>query len=100
MTWPLLAALAIGTFALKAAGPLLLGDRPLPRPIALLASLLPAALLAALVMVQTVQGNGGPVMDARLAALGVACVALLLRAPFAVVVIAAVIAAAALRALP
>ncbi|HET7397916.1 MAG TPA: AzlD domain-containing protein [Intrasporangium sp.] len=61
---------------------------------------LPVALLAALVATQALTGHGGaPVLDARLAAVGVAVAALLLRAPFIVVVVAGAVTAAGLRAL-
>jgi branched-subunit amino acid transport protein len=63
-------------------------------------TLLPVALLAALVVVQTVVGPGGSlVLDARLVAVGVAVVLLLLRANFLVIVLAAGATAALLRAL-
>lgn len=59
---------------------------------------LPVALLAALVAVQVFTGDGGAVvLDARAAGLGVAIVALLLRAPFLVVIVAAAATAALLR---
>lgn len=62
--------------------------------------LLPVALLAALVAVQTFAGEGGALtLDARTAGLAVALVALACRAPFLVVVILAAVTAAALRAL-
>ena len=62
--------------------------------------LLPVALLSALVAVQAFTGSGGGfVLDARAAAVGVAAVALLLRAPFLVVVILAAATTAVLRAL-
>jgi hypothetical protein len=61
-------------------------------------SALPVALLAALVAVQTFTGAGGSlVLDARAAAVGVAIVALVLRAPFLVVVVLAALTAALLR---
>jgi uncharacterized membrane protein len=61
-------------------------------------SALPIALLAALVAVQTFTGSGGAfVLDARAAAVGVALVALALRAPFIVVVVLAAVTAALLR---
>ena len=63
-------------------------------------TLLPVALLAALVVVQTVVGPGGSlVLDARIVAVGVAIVLLLLRANFLVIVLAAGATAALLRAL-
>ena len=62
-------------------------------------TLLPVALLTALVVVQTLGGPGGDlVVDARLAAVGVAVVLLLVRANFLVVVVAAGAVAALLRA--
>ena len=62
-------------------------------------TLLPVALLAALVTVQTVVGDGGAlVLDARAAALAVAVVLLLVRANFLVVVVGAALVAGVLRA--
>ena len=58
----------------------------------------PAALLAALVMVQTFSTGDRLTVDARVAGLAVAAVALVLRAPFLVVVVLAAATAAALRA--
>ena len=61
--------------------------------------LLPVALLAGLVVTQTVGGDGGLVLDARLAGVAAAVVLLLLRANFVVVVFGAAAVAAGLRAL-
>jgi hypothetical protein len=79
----------------------LVPERLLDHPaVVRISALLPVALLAALV---AVQGVGGPdravVLDARLAGLAVAAVALLLRAPFLVVIALAAVTAAVLRAL-
>jgi branched-subunit amino acid transport protein len=60
--------------------------------------LLPVALLAALVAVQTFADGQDLVIDARVAGGAAAVVALLLRAPFLVVVLVAAVTAAALRA--
>ena len=63
-------------------------------------SALPIALLAALVGVQTLTNTDGSIaVDSRLAAVAVAIVALLLRAPFIVVVVLAAAVAAGLRLL-
>ena len=62
------------------------------------AGLLPVALLAALVAVQTFAIGQTLVIDARLAGLAAAVIALLLRAPFLVVVLVSAIPAALLRA--
>jgi uncharacterized membrane protein len=60
--------------------------------------LLPVALLTALVVVQTfATAQRGLTLDARAAGLAVAVVALLLRAPFLVVVVLAAATAAGLR---
>lgn len=61
------------------------------------ATLLPVALLAALAVTQTVTTGHRVVLDARLPALGVAAIALALRAPFLVVVVLAAATAALLR---
>ena len=71
-------------------------ERPTPSRVA---RLLTVALLAALVATQTLQHGPGIAIDARLPALGVAVVLLVLRAPFIVVVIAAAAVAALLRLL-
>lgn len=64
-----------------------------------LAALVTVALLAALVGVQTLGGgDAGLVLDARVAAVAVAALALWLRAPFIVVVVLAAAVAAGLRA--
>ena len=61
--------------------------------------LIPVALLAALVATQTFSTGQHLVLDVRAAALGVAIIAVLLRAPFLVVVAAAAATAALLRLL-
>jgi len=62
-------------------------------------ALLPVALLAALIAVSALTSDGVVSVDARVAGLAAAFVALLLRAPFLVVLIVAAATAAALRAL-
>lgn len=93
-----LVGLAVGTYALKSAAPLLLGGRPLPVSATRMANLLPAPLLAALVLVSAFTTDGSLEVDARLFGLAAAAVALQRRAPFAVVVIVAVAATALARA--
>jgi branched-subunit amino acid transport protein len=93
-----LLGLAAGTFALKAAGPLLLGRRGLPPAVIRLTDLLPAALLAALVVVGTFVADRALVVDARVAGLAAAAIALAARLPFVVVVVAAAAATALVRA--
>jgi Branched-chain amino acid transport protein (AzlD) len=70
------------------------------RVLSKMTAMLPVALLSALVAVQTFTGSGGGLtLDARAAGVAVAVTALLLRAPFLVVVILAAATAATLRAL-
>ena len=92
-----LVGLSLGTYLLKAAGPLLLGGRPLPRWLDASARRVPAALLAALVVVSAAGDGRALVADARIAGVVVAGIALRLRAPMGLAVLAAVAATAAVR---
>lgn len=92
-----LIVLASGTFVLKSAGPLLLGDRRLPSGVQAVVDLLPAALLASLAMVSTVGAGRELVLDARIVGLVVAGVALWRRAPFVLVIVLASFATAMTR---
>jgi Branched-chain amino acid transport protein (AzlD) len=97
--WSALLLAAVLCVALKVVGylvpPSLLEA---PRPLRI-ADLLTVALLAALVGVQTFASGQALHVDARLPAVLVAAGLLALRAPFLVVVVAAAVVAAALRAL-
>lgn len=100
MIWTALLAAGAGCYLLKLAG-LSIPPRLLEHPAAeRVADLIPVALLAALVAVQ-VLGSEGPslTVDARLAGLGFAVVALTFRAPFLVVVFGAALLTALLRLL-
>jgi uncharacterized membrane protein len=96
--WVTVGALAVATAALKLAGPLILGGRPLPPRAMGIVEMLAPALLAALVVVETFGQGRSLALDAR--ALGVAFAALALsrRASLTVVVLGAAIVAAAARA--
>lgn len=96
--WPILALAAV-SYALKAAGSLLIGSRPIPEAQRSLIGLASVPLLAALIAVQTISTEHDLVADARLPALGVAAVLVWRRAPFLVVVLAAAATAALLRQL-
>jgi uncharacterized membrane protein len=91
--WGAILIAAAGCYALKLVG-LSVPQRVLDAPrVQRIALLLPVALLAALISVQTFDGG----VDARAAGLAAAVVALLLRAPFLVVVASAAITTALLR---
>jgi len=98
-TWIAVLVTAVCCYALKLAG-FTVPPRWLGRPRAQrFASLVPVALLAALIAVQAVgRGEFLAIDPARLAGLGAAAAALLLRAPFLVVVLASAGTAAGLRA--
>ena len=99
MTWVAIAVAAVGCYLLKLAG-LSVPPRVLERPLVeRIADLLPVALLAALIGVQVFSTGHELVLDARVLGLAVAVVALLLRAPFIVVVLAAAVTAALVRLL-
>ncbi|MEO9174369.1 MAG: AzlD domain-containing protein [Gaiellales bacterium] len=85
-------------YGLKLAGYLVPVELLTGRRIARVTELLPACLLAALVVVETFTSGNRLVLDARAAGLAAALLALVLRAPFIVVVIVAAGTAAALRA--
>ena len=99
MTWGAIAALAAGSWLLKAVGPVLLGGRTMPPLLSAVVSLLPPALLAALVAIQTVATGSALVVDARLPALAVAGLAMLRGASLIVVIVLATVTAAGLRLL-
>jgi uncharacterized membrane protein len=97
--WLTIILVAVASAAIKAAGPLLLGDRQLgPRATVVVASLGPA-LLTALVVVDTITAGRRLVVDARLAGVAAAGIALLLRAPMLLVLAVAVASTALVRLL-
>jgi membrane-associated phospholipid phosphatase len=99
LIWAGVLVASAGCYLLKLAGislpPRLLQDARIQRTV----PLIPVALLAALVATQTFSTGQHLVLDVRAAALGVAVIAVLLRAPFLVVVAAAAATAALLRLL-
>jgi branched-subunit amino acid transport protein len=99
MTWAAILVTAVGCYLLKLTGlsvPAQVLERPLVQRIA---DLLPVALLSALIGVQVLGEGSRLVLDARLVGLAVAVAALLLRAPFIVVVFSAALAASLVRLL-
>lgn len=87
--WATVVAASLGCYLLKLAGlsvPASWVEQPW---VARVVDFVPAALLAALVAVQGLTSGRDLVVDGRLAGLAVAAVALALRAPFIVVLVAA-----------
>jgi branched-subunit amino acid transport protein len=98
-SWAVVVTASLACFALKAAGYVVPPRMFEPAPARRTIDLLPAALLAALVVTQAFGAGQALVLDARAPALLVAAVLYALRAPFLVVVVAAAVVAALLRLL-
>ena len=96
--WLIVLLVGAATVVLKAAGPVLLGGRPLPPRTLGVVELLAPAVLAALVAVSIFGGDRELVLDARVVGLGAAVVAIAARAPIMIVVLAAALATALARA--
>ncbi|WP_275462671.1 AzlD domain-containing protein [Streptomyces noursei] len=97
--WIAIGATAVGCYLVKFLGlsaPAGLLERPLVRR---LAALLPVALLAALTAQETFSEGRHLLFDAKAAGVAAAVVALLLRAPFLLIVAVAVAVTAGVRAL-
>jgi branched chain amino acid efflux pump len=97
--WIAVAGVGAATIALKGAGSLVFARRALPGSIKAIMPLLAPCLLAALVIGQTLADGRSVTIDARVAGVAAAAIALLLRAPLLVVLGAAAGVAAAARAL-
>ena len=97
MTWAAIVVLAAGTYAMKAAGPVLIGNRRLPGPVTALADLLPPALLAALIAVSSLTTDGDWDLDARAVGLLAAVLVAWRRGSFLLIVAAAMATTALVR---
>lgn len=97
--WAVVALTGIGTIALKATGPVLLGGRPLSPKVASVVELLGPALLAALVAINTFGEGRSLVVDARVAGVAAGALAIRLRAPVLIVLVVAAGTTAAVRAI-
>jgi uncharacterized membrane protein len=97
MTWAAILALAVVAYAFKAVGLLVLGGRELRGRAVDVVALLPPALLAALVAVQTFSEGRSLVLDARAVGLAFAGVGVVRKWPFTVIVVGAAAVTAATR---
>lgn len=95
--WTVVVVSGIGSIALKAAGPVLLGGRPLPERVDTVVRLLGPALLGALVAIGTFADGQDLVVDARVVGVAAAAIAIAARAPALLVVIVAAAVTAAVR---
>lgn len=99
MIWPAVLATAAGCYLLKLSGWFVPARWLEQSRVRTAVTLLPVALLSALVVVQVFGAKQELVLDARPAGLLAGAVCLWLRLPFLVVVVAAAATAAGLRAL-
>ena len=92
--WVVVAVVGIVTLLFKAAGPVFLGRRALPVRVQSVVELLAPVMLTALVVTQTVGGDGEVALDARVPGVAAAAVAVWRRVPIvAAMAIAAVVTA-------
>ncbi len=99
MSWLFVIGLSVGAYALKALGAVAMPRLEVTRRAAPLIALLPPALLAALVVVGTLDSGGALVMDLRTFGVAAAGLAVVLRAPFVVVIVVGPLVTAIARAL-
>ena len=95
--WATVIAVGAGTVVLKAVGPVGVSGRRLPPRVGELLEMVAPAILAALVVTETFASGRSLVVDARLAGLAAGIVAVALRAPLWVVVVAGALATALVR---
>jgi uncharacterized membrane protein len=95
--WITIVAVALASAAIRAVGPILLGDRELPSSANAVITLLVPAVLTALVFTETFSEDGRLVLDEKAIGVAVAAVTLTLRAPVLLAVALAVVATALAR---
>ncbi len=98
MTWTLVLVLAVGAFGFKVLGLVIIGDRSLPPVLERCLALIPAALIAALVVKDTFSVGQHLQIDARAAGVGAAVVATWEKAPLILVIVIGAGVTAAVRA--
>jgi branched-subunit amino acid transport protein len=96
--WVAIVGVALASAAIKAMGPVLVGDKELPPSANAVIALLAPALLTALVVTETFGADGHLVLDERAIGVGVAALALALRAPVLLAVALAALTTALVRA--
>lgn len=98
MSWWLVLWLSAGAYAFKVVGLVVLGGRQLPAVVNRCLALIPAALLAALIMKDALTAGQEIVLDARLVGVSVAAAATFRRLPLTAVLILGVGSTAVVRA--
>jgi len=95
--WIVVVAVGLATDLFKAADPVLVGRRPLPRRWQSVVDLLAPVMLTALVVTQTFGGDGGVTVDARLPGVAAAAIAIRRKAPIIVAMVIAGLVTALVR---
>lgn len=95
--WLSMLAVTIVSWAMKASGPLALGNRPLPQIAVHVTSLMAPVLLAGLIIVELGGSGWSEFNSTQLAGVGVAGLARLLKAPMLLAVVVGIAATALLR---
>jgi branched-subunit amino acid transport protein len=97
--WIVVAAVGVATVLFKAAGPVLLGRRPLPPRGQSVVDLLAPVMLTALVVTQTFGGDGEVSVDARVPGVAAAAIAIWRGVPIIVAMVSAGVVTGLLRAI-
>ena len=98
MTWTFVIALAATAYGFKVLGLVLVGDRQLPPILDRCLALIPAALIAAIVVKDTFSIGQQLQLDARVAGVAAAAIAAWRKAPLIAVIVIGAAVTAALRA--
>jgi branched-subunit amino acid transport protein len=99
VSWWTVLALGAGAYACKAIGLVMLGGRPLPAPLQSCLTLIPPAMLGALIVTNTFAVGQTLVIDARAAGVAAAAIATWRRVPFPLIILLASAVTAIVRAL-
>jgi branched-subunit amino acid transport protein len=99
MTWTLVLVLAAGAYLFKVLGLVVIGDRTLPPVLDRCLGLIPAALIAALVVKDTFSVGQQLHIDARAAGVGAALIAAWRKAPLILVIVIGAAVTAGVRAI-
>ena len=99
MSWWFIVALAAGCYAFKVIGLVVVGDRQMPPTVVRCLTLIPAAMISALIVLNTFSDGNQLVLDARAAGIGVAVVAAWRRARLILVIVLGASVTAVVRAI-
>lgn len=99
MTWTLVIGMAVTAYAFKVLGLVLVGDRTLPAVVDRCLALIPAALIAAIIILNTFADGQHLELDLRAAGVGAAIVAAWRKLPLIAVIVIGSAVTALLRAM-